>query len=158
MSKEELIKLLKEYRENNAKLKLRQREKRNLEKELNNIQAEINMNTAYEINSDIRSKNQTSNKVLNSVIQKEDREEKIRQRIKELKKEIFILKNKVADVDIRLESLYYKEREILAAYYVDNRSAEEIGRNIYYKLYQRTCTQDNIYDIIKKSTKRMLNL
>lgn len=89
---------------------------------------------------------------------KETREEELKQKIKEVKKEIRTLKDKVEDVNIRLESLYYKEREILTAYYVDNRSAEEIGRNLYFRLYQRTCTQDNIYDIIKKSTKRMLNL
>ena len=158
MNKEELIQLLKEYRENNAKLKLRQKEKIRYEKELGEIQMEPNMSAAYEINGDIRSKNQTSNKVLSSVIKKETREEELKQKIKEVKKEIRTLKDKVEDVNIRLESLYYKEREILTAYYVDNRSAEEIGRNLYFRLYQRTCTQDNIYDIIKKSTKRMLNL
>lgn len=50
MTKEELTKLLKEYRENTAKLKLRRRDKKKYEKELEELkkqEAETNMCTSF---------------------------------------------------------------------------------------------------------------
>ena len=160
IDKEELIKLLKEHRENKSKLELRKIEKKRLEDELHELstEADKNMSAKYEINSDIRSKNSITNKTENIIIHKENEKESIKKQIKELKDEINKLKELVRQAEIRLNSLYYKEREILTAYYVDNREADEIGRNLYFQLYNRTCTADNIYRIVKKATERIVNL
>lgn len=160
IDKEKLIKLLKEYRKNKSKLALRKIEKKRLEEELNELglEADKNMSTAYGANSDIRSKNSIASKTENIVIHKESERKRIIKDIKNLKKEIKETEELVKQADIRLNSLYYKEREILAAYYIDNREADEIGRNLYFQLYNRTCTADNIYRIVKKATERIINL
>ena len=158
MQKEELILLLKEYRENNAKLKLRKKDKKKIEKELSELAAEVSFSNGYGINSDIRSQNKISDKVSNIVIKNDSKRLELEQKLKDIDAEIERLQDKVDEAEIRLKSLYYKEREILTAYYVDNRTAEEIGRNLYFELYQRTCTQDNIYRIIEKGTNRLLRL
>ena len=160
IDKEELIKLLKEHRENKSKLELRKIEKKRLEKDLSKLKTEAdnNMSTTYGINSDIRSKNSVASKTENIVIHKETERESIIKKIKDLKKEIKEIEGLVKQAEIRLNSLYYKEREILTAYYVDNREADEIGRNLYFQLYNRTCTADNIYRIVKKATERIINL
>lgn len=131
MTKEELTKLLKEYRENTAKLKLRRKDKRKYEKELEELikqEAETNMCTSFEINNDIHSKNQISDKVSKTIIRKEDKIEELEEKIKEIEIQINELEEKTEEAEIRLGSLYYKEREILTAYYVDNRTAEEIRK------------------------------
>ena len=161
MTKFDLIELLKSNREDTSKLELRKREKTNYEielKQLEKIENETNMTTSFGINNDIHSQNIISDKVSNAIIRREDREAELREKIKEAEKEIKELEEKTEEVKIRLNSLYYKEREILTAYYVDNRAADEIGRNLYFKLYNRTCTQQNIYKIIEKATNRMIKL
>ena len=112
----------------------------------------------YGINKDIRSVNNISNKIENAIISNEEKQLQILKRKKELENEIEELKDLVEEAEIRLDSLYKKEREILTAYYVDNREAEEIGRNLYFDLYNRTCSAENIYKIIKKATKKILEL
>ena len=96
--------------------------------------------------------------VLRTVEDREKEREELKEQIKKKEEEIAELQNKVEEAEIRLESLYYKEREILTAYYVDNRDAEEIGKNVFFKLYNRTCTAENIYRIIKKATERLTKL
>ncbi len=161
MTREDLIKLLKEYRENKSKLRLRKRE---LEKEtnkwINNLHPELEngITNTYGINQDIRSKNSISNKIENAIIISEEKRLESLKKREELKEEIKRLENLVEEAEIRLESLYKKEREILTAYYVDNRDAEEIGRNLYFTLYNRTCSAENIYRIVKKATKKLLEL
>ncbi len=157
MEKEELIKILKEYRENKSKLKLR---KKQLEKYLINIEVEPEkgITNIYGINENIKSKNRISNKVENAIINSEQRQLQVLEKQEELKKEIKRLEELVEEAEIRLDSLYKKEREILVAYYVDNRDAEEIGRNLYFSLYNRICSAENIYKIVKKATKKILEL
>ena len=65
MTKEELIKLLKEYRENKSKLRLRKKELMKLEKVFirnRHPELEKGITNAYGINKDIKSKNNISNK------------------------------------------------------------------------------------------------
>lgn len=163
MTKEELVKLLKEHRENTAKLKLKEKEKRMYEKRLNGcIEIENSITAAYGVNQDIHSQNQISNKVekatLDSIQKTENMRKEAEEKIKELNPIIEELKSIVEEGKIRLEALYYKEREIITAYYVDNREAEEIGKNLYFRLYNRTCSAENIYRIVKKATKKLLEL
>ena len=126
------------------------------------IEIETSISNPMGINSDIRSINKISDKVGNAVVRAIEDNKKIKeeaeQKIKELEPIIEELQSKVDEVDIRLGALYYKEKEILTAYYIDNRDAEEIGKHLYWKLYERTCTAENIYRIIKKGTDILLRL
>ena len=51
-----------------------------------------------------------------------------------------------------------KEREILIAYYIDGRTAEDIGNNLYFQLFNQTRSNRHIQRIIEKATNKMLNL
>ena len=159
MTKEELIQLLKDYNENNSKLKLRRKEKRVLENSLKEkVITETNIAAILGINMDIQSKNKISDKIGNAVIRAEVQREDIRKKIKEIEKEIEILEERIEEADIRLNSLYYKEREIMNAYYCENRTAEEISQNLYFKLFNRTCSPRYIRNIIKTNTEKLLKL
>ena len=161
MTKEELIKLLKEYRENKSKLRLRKKELIKLEKVFirnRHPELEKGITNAYGINKDIKSKNNISNKVENAIISSEEKQLQALKQKEELKKEIEQLEDLVEEAEIRLDSLYKKERDILTAYYVDNRTAEDIAINLYFELYKRTCEPRSIYRLIEKATNRLLKL
>lgn len=163
MTKENLIIDLKNYKENIAKLKLRRREKKKYEKRIKQYKTvEASTTGIVGLNCDIHSKNQISNKVEKAVIetielnQKEIKEAE--ERIKELILEIEELEDKVTETSIRLSALKYKEKEILFAYYVEERTYEEIGNKLYFQLFNQTRDKDTIKKIIDKATKKMVNL
>lgn len=161
MIKEELIKLLKEYRENKSKLRLRKRELEKIEKSLiknRHPELEKGIVSTYGINKDIRSKNSISNRVENAIMNSEEKQLQAQKKKEELKEQIKDLEELVEEAEIILDSLYKKEREILTAYYVDNRTAEDIAINLYFKLYNRTCDPRSIYRLIEKTTERLLKL
>lgn len=163
MTKEELITLLKEHKENVAKLRLRKKEKREWERILNaKTHIETGISSSPGINADIRSKNKISDKVGNTVITEldrmEERKEEARKKIAELDPIIQDLESIVEEAEIRLDCLYYKEREVLYAYYVENRTAEDISQNLYFKLFSRTCSPRYIRNLIKESTEKILKL
>lgn len=163
MEKEEMILLLKKHKETKARLELKKKEKNMYEKRLKGcIEIETSITGKIGINLDIRSKNSINDKVGNAVVDgikaNIDMKKEAEKKIKELEPIIEELQDEVDQVNIMLDALYYKEREILTAYYIDNRDAEEIGRVLYWKLYNRTCTAENIYRIIKKGTEILLRL
>ena len=163
MTKEELIQLLKEYKENVAKLKLRKKEKKMYEHKLEvKPKIETSISSALGINSDIRSKNKTSDKVgdavINALTRNEEEREEAKNKIAELEPIIHELEEKVEEADIRLNCLYYKEKEVLTAYYVENRTAEDISQNLYFRLFNRTCSPRYIRTIIQESTEKILKL
>ncbi len=161
MTKEDLIQLLKNNRENIGSLKLRKNDLRRYKaelKELEKIEAEKNMGTSYGFNSDIHSKNKIGDKVSQAIIRREERKAELKQKIKEHEEEIKELQEKVSEAEIRLNALKYRERKIVIAYYVDDRTAEDISRNLYWSMYNRTCTARYIQNIIKKAIEKMINL
>ena len=158
MSKEELIQLLKDYKENKAKLNIKLKELKNCRIKLKHLELETNLTTSYGINQDIHSKNKISDKVLKKVEENDERKRKIEENIKDSEKEVRDLRDKVEAVDDRLVGLKYKERELLIAYYIDGRTADNISRTLYYEMYQRTCTPRYIQKIIEKATKKMINI
>lgn len=163
MNKSELIELLKDYKQNIAKLKLRKREKQKNEKRLTQYKRlESNTTGIVGTNCDIHSKNQISNKTEKTVIdmiELNDREQKeAEKRIRELTKEIEELENKVTETSIRLSALKYKEKQILFAFYVEGRSYEDIGNNLHFKLFNQTRDTEAIKKIVEKATNKMLNL
>ena len=144
MSKEELIELLRDYKENKAKLNIKLKELKNNRIKLKEIDVETSITSSFGINQDIHSKNQISNKVL--------------KKIEELEADIRKLREKVDLIDDRLECLKYKEKELLIAYYVDGRSYDDIGNNLYFKLFNQTRNWETIKKIIERALDKMLNL
>lgn len=163
MIKEQLIELLKSYKENIAKLKLRKLEKKKCEKRLKQYKRlESNITATLGTNCDIHSKNKISNKTEKTVIDMIELNEKEKieaeEKIKELETEIEILEERVTQTSIRLSALKYKEKEILYAYYVEDRTYEDIGNNLYFKLFNQTRDAGAIKTIVKKAIDKMINL
>lgn len=158
MSKDELIQLLKDYKENKAKLNIKLKELKNCRIKLKHLELETNSTTSYGINQDIHSKNKISNKVLDKIEQNDTKRIELEAEIEELEKTVRDLREKVEAVDDRLVGLKYKEREILTAYYVEGRTAEDIGNKLYFQLFNQTRSDRHIQRIIEKATNKMLNL
>ena len=119
MTKQQLILLLKQYKEDRARLKLKLREKERILRQLESIK-EINLKTSsLELNSDIRSKNSISDKVGNYATNNTDKENDLKLELQVLEQEIIELNSKIEEIDIRLEGLRKRDREILIAYYVE---------------------------------------
>ena len=163
MTKENLIKDLKEYKENVAKLKLRKRRRKKCARRLTQYKIiETSTTGILGINCDIHSKNQISNKVekaaLDTIELNEKEIEEAKEEIKQLDLEIEELKDKVEETKIRLSALNYKEKEILFAYYVEEQNYNYIGDKLYFRLCNQTRDEATIKRIIKKATNKMLNL
>lgn len=158
MNKEELINLLKNYKENNAKLNIKLKELKTARINLKCDDFETNTTSSLGINQDIHSKNKISNKVLDKIEKNDERREVAKQKISDLEAEVRKLREKVELVKDRLDGLKYKEREILIAYYIDGRTAEDIGNNLYFRLFNQTRSNRHIQRIIENATNKMLNL
>ncbi len=159
MSKEELIQLLKDYKENKAKLNIKLKELKTKRLQLKGCEEiETSLTTGYGINQDIHSKNQISNKVLNKVEENDTKRFELQAEIDKLEEVVKQLRDKVEAVKDRLEGLKYKEKEILTAYYVEGRTAEDIGNKLYFQLFNQTRSERHIQRIIEKATEKMINL
>lgn len=158
MKKEDLIILLKTYKENKSKLKLKLREKENILRKLESLQEVTLASTSYDNNSDIHSKNSISDKVGKKASSNIDTELDLKEQLKTVELEIQQLKEKIEDIDIRLEALKKKEREILIDYYVEGNTYEEIGNVTYYRLYGQTRSDKAIQKIIEKASLKMTKL
>ena len=159
MTKGELIELLKDYKENKAKLTIKLKDLKTARIKLNNIDRfETSVTAIVGINQDIHSKNQISNKVLKKVEQNDKYIRDLEEQIKNLEEEVRDLREKVDIVEDRLEALKYKEKQILIAYYVEGRTAEDIGNKLYFQLFSQTRSDRHIQRIIDKATQKMLNL
>lgn len=157
MSKEELIELLKEYKQNKAKLNIKLKELKTARMKLKSCDdVDTSITSAYGENQDIHSKNKISNKVLSQIEQNDNRRIELQKEIDNLEETVKQLREKVEAVEDRLVGLKYKERELLVAYYIDGRTAENISRTLYYDMYQRTCTPRYVQKIIEKATKKMI--
>ncbi len=158
MTREDLIVLLKEYKENKARLNIKLKELKNSRIKLKYVDSDTNMTSSYGDNQDIHSKNQISDKVSRKVEENDTKRIELENKIEELEEEVRELREKVEAVEDRLIGLKYKERELLVAYYIDGRTAENISRTLYYDMYQRTCTPRYIQKIIDKATQKMINI
>ena len=158
MTREDLIVLLKEYKENKARLNIKLKELKTSRIKLKYVDSDTNMTSSYGDNQDIHSKNQISDKVSRKVEENDTKRIELENKIEELEEEVRKLREKVETVEDRLIGLKYKERELLVAYYIDGRTAENISRTLYYDMYQRTCTPRYIQKIIDKATQKMINI
>ena len=158
MTREDLIALLKEYKENKARLNIKLKELKTSRIKLKYVDSDTNMTSSYGDNQDIHSKNQISDKVSRKEEENDTKRIELENKIEELEEEVRKLREKVEAVEDRLIGLKYKERELLVAYYIDGRTAENISRTLYYDMYQRTCTPRYIQKIIDKATQKMINI
>lgn len=155
MNKSELIELLKNYKENKAKLNIKLKELKTERIKLKYVNdTETSMTATYGTNQDIHSKNQISDKVSRRIEENDNKRLEIEKQIEKLEEEVRKLREKVEAVEDRLIGLKYKERELLTAYYIDGRTAQNIGDKLYFQMYNRTCSARYIQKIIDKATKK----
>lgn len=160
MNKNELILLLKQYKENRAKLNIKLKELNILRlrlKALEDIDVSISSGN-YEINSDIHSKNQISDKVGNKVAINEDRKKEILIEIENIEAEIRDLREKTEPVEDRIQALTEKEEILVKSYYIEKLSYYEIGNRIYLDQYKETRSGDSIKRTIKEAVKKMIKI
>ncbi len=158
MTKQQLILLLKQYKENKAKLKLKLRDKEKKLRQLESIK-EVELKTSnLELNSDIRSKNSISDKVGNYATNNTDKESDLKLELQALEQEIIELNSMIEEIDIRLDALKYKEKEILIAYYIDGCTYEDIGNRVYFRLFNQTRSERHIRRMIERCTDKILSL
>ena len=158
MTKEQFILLLKNYKENRTKLKLKLREKENILRKKEMLKDTILTVTNYEDNSDIHSKNIVSDKVGKQAINNADLEKALQKELEKVEEEIRELSSKVEEVEIRLEVLKKKEKEILVDYYIEGNSYEHIGNITYHNLFGQTRSADCIKKIIQKALVKIAEL
>ena len=158
MNKEEIIELLKEYKNKQGKLELKKLEKRKKELQLKYKREEEIKTSLTQSYAEGGKTNQVSSKVENSVIKKSEEIETLEKEIEELNKDIEQLEIDVEEVNIRLGSLTYLEKEIITAYYIDGFSAEYIGNNTYYKIKHQTRSERTILRIIENILKKIEKL
>ena len=158
MTKEQLILLLKKYKENKAKLKLKLKEKERLIRKIEQLKEVSISAVRTEINNDIHSKNSISDKVGNNAVDNIDKENKYRKELDVIEAEIIELNESIEEIDIRLDALKYKEKQILIAYYIDGCTYEDIGNRIYWELFKQTRSSRHIQRMIEKSTEKIINL
>lgn len=158
MTREDLIALLKEYKENKARLNIKLKELKNSRIKLKYVDSDTNMTSSYGDNQDIHSKNQISDKVSRKVEENDTKRIELENKIEELEEEVRELREKVDTVEDRLEGLKFKEREILTAYYVEGMTAEDIGNRLYFQLFSQTRSGRHIQRIIEKATEKMVKL
>lgn len=158
MTREQLILLLKNYKENKAKLKLKLREKENILRKIEKLKDITLTVTSYEDNNDIHSKNMISDKVGKQAIKNVDLEVDLQQTLNKVEDEIKELNSKIEEVDIRLEGLRRKEKEILVDYYIEGNSYEHIGNITYHNLFGQTRSADCIKKIITNSLEKISKL
>lgn len=158
MTKDQLIILLKKYKENKARLRLKLREKERVLRKIESIKEAEEKANAQDINSGIRSKNSISDKVGNFVSTNIDKESDLKLELQALEKEIEELNSVTEEIEIRLDALKYKEREILIAYYIDGCTYEDIGNRVYFKLFNQTRSTRHIQRMIERCTDKILEL
>ena len=158
MTREDLIVLLKEYKENKARLNIKLKELKTARIKLKYVDSDTNMTSSYGDNQDIHSKNQISDKVSRKVEENDTKRNELENKIEELEEEVRKLREKVDTVEDRLEGLKFKEREILTAYYVEGMTAEDIGNRLYFQLFSQTRSGRHIQRIIEKATEKMVKL
>ena len=75
-----------------------------------------------------------------------------------LKRQINDLEDIVEDTRIRFESLSYKKKKIIEAYFFEGQTMEEIGNILYFQLFKQTRNQKTIKKIIESAQNEMLKI
>jgi len=159
MNKDELIVLLKEYKENKAKLIIKLKELKTKRIQLKACEEiETSLTSSYGVNQDIHSKNKISDKVLKRIEENDHKRQEFESEIKKLENIVKELRYKTETVEDRMKALKYKERKIFEAYYIEGRSYEEIGTQLYFELFKQTRNWETIKKITEKALNKIINL
>lgn len=158
MTKEEIVEQLGKYKQKQAELALKILERKKLRIKKKKIKRELNVNITPKYTEGGKSTNKVSSIVEDTVIQKNTRLEEIDGEIATINEDISILRIEIKELDVRLGSLTYLEKEIITAYYVDRMSMEEIGLYTYYKVKHQTRERKTIKNMIKKIETKMAKI
>lgn len=159
MNKDELIVLLKEYKENKAKLIIKLKELKTKRIQLKACEEiETSLTSSYGVNQDIHSKNKISDKVLKRIEENDHKRQEFESEIEKLENIVKDLRYKTETVEDRMKALKYKERKIFEAYYIEGRSYEEIGTQLYFELFKQTRNWETIKKITEKALNKIINL
>lgn len=155
MNKNEIIELLKNYKERQAKLDLKKNEKRRKEIQLERLKEEeysINITPIY---AEGGKGNGTNSKVESAVVNKSSDIEILEKELVNLGREIELLEIDLKDTDIRLGTLTYLEKEVLTDYLINEMTCSEIGNLTIYKIKRQTRSERTIREIIKKALEKL---
>ena len=142
LERKEVIEKLKNYNRNCSILKELKKKLITLEDIRNEY--EINLTSQYGINNDIKSKNKVSDKVASAVIQKEKQNEDIETKITTLQNKIKERENEKDFVETFVSALKKSDREIIVAVYVEGIPINQVIKDVYFKMYDRTCEPKTI--------------
>ena len=142
LERKEVIEKLKNYNRNCSILKELKKKLITLEDIKNEY--EINLTSQYGINNDIKSKNKVSDKVANAVIQKEKQNEDIETKITALQNKIKERENEKDFVETFVSALKKSDREIIVAVYIEGIPINQVIKDVYFKMYDRTCEPKTI--------------
>lgn len=150
-----LINLLKNYKENKVKLKIKLKELKNKRIQLKKLEVDTTVSGINYDSEGIHTKNAITDKTGNSIAKTDDRRIKLEEDIAKLEEEVRALRKDVEIVDDRLEILTYKEKQLLIARYIEECSYADIGNRIYYQMYSETRSEDTIQRMINRALKKV---
>lgn len=142
LERKEVIEKMKRYNLNCSIIKELKKTINELEKEKNNY--EIKITSAYGVNNDIRSKNKISDKVSNSIILKEKENEFINEKLKTLYTKLYKKEKEKEFVEGFINALKKSDREIIVAVYIEGVPINQVIKEVYFKMYDRTCEPKTI--------------
>lgn len=163
MSKEELVTLLKKYKELKAKMKSCEKEIAKIDNQLtrekfkqcNDIKISSN---SLEINSDIHSKNSISDKTANQAITHIDTITELNNKEKKIFDEMRECEYKVEYIDIRLNALTEKEYLVVYNHFIEGFTYSYIGNNQYYSKFKQTRSEKVIQKISDIAINKMIKI
>lgn len=158
MSKEEIIEQLKEFKEKQGRLALKRNTRKRKKIQLRKRKKELKIKITQGYSEGSSKTNKITSSVEEAVIEKDEKIQELRNEIQELTDDIELLETDLEEVNIRLGSLTYLEKEIIYAYYVENLSYKEIGEETYYRIKHQTRDRRTIKDKIEQINKKMEKL
>lgn len=142
LERKEVIEKMKNYNRNCSILKELRKKLTDLEEKQTSYS--LQLTSQYGINNDIRSKNKVGDKVASAVIQKEKQNEDLKEYIESIKERI---KHKEKDkefVEDFISALKKSDREIIVAVYIEGVPINQVIKEVYFKMYDRTCETKTI--------------
>ena len=159
MNKSDLIKLLKEYKENKSKWNLALKEIKNKENTIKKVRDDIDISSSSTgINNDIHSKNSISDKTGKQAIDIAGRISALEDEIQKLKEEKDNYADKVDEVDIRLKALTEKEYLVVYYHYIEDYTYAYIGDNQYFNSFKQTRSEKIIKGIAHIAINKMAKI
>ena len=153
-----LIKLLKNYKENKTRLNIKLKELKNLRMALKHIEPETNLRGINYDSEGIHSINTITDKTGNSIENADTKKLEIEEKITETEEKVRKLRKDVEAIDDRLDILTNKEKLLLTAKYIEECSYADIGNRVYYQQYSETRSPDTIKRIIEKALQKIAKI